>query len=133
MKMQQLIAKRITNMPKSFVREILKVTTDPSVISFAGGLPNIQQDICRAYRQQRDTMIRAIKACFPKEVSFTQPQGGMFLWVTLPGGLSSLDLFDLALKNKVAFVPGTPFYVDGSGENHLRLNFSNADKEHIEI
>jgi len=78
-------------------------------------------------------MIQAIGECFPKEVRFTPPQGGMFLWVTLPNGLSSLDLFDLALKEKVAFVPGTPFYTDGGGKNHLRLNFSNADETKIRI
>ena len=89
------------------------------------------QDICQAYRQQRDTMVQAMRSYFPKEISFTRPQGGMFLWVTLPKGLSSLDLFDLALKEKVAFVPGTPFYVDSGGEDHLRLNFSNADEQRI--
>jgi 2-aminoadipate transaminase len=91
------------------------------------------QDICQTYRKHRDTMIQAINEHFPKEVRFNQPQGGMFLWVTLPKGLSSLDLFDLALKEKVAFVPGTPFYTDGGGMRHLRLNFSNADEQGIEI
>jgi len=91
------------------------------------------QNICQTYRRHRDTMIQAIGECFPKEVRFTPPQGGMFLWVTLPNGLSSLDLFDLALKEKVAFVPGTPFYTDGGGKNHLRLNFSNADETKIRI
>lgn len=91
------------------------------------------QEVCQAYRRQRDFMVRAIRAHFPPEVRFTLPQGGMFLWVSLPEGLSSLDLFDLAIKEKVAFVPGTPFFVEGGGENHLRLNFSNADEQDIEI
>jgi 2-aminoadipate transaminase len=56
----------------------------------------------------------------------------MFLWVTLPKRLSALELFEHAVKENVAFVPGTPFFVDGGGANHMRLNFSNADEERIE-
>jgi 2-aminoadipate transaminase len=56
----------------------------------------------------------------------------MFLWVTLPAGVSSLDLFDLALKQNVAFVPGQAFFVDGSGQNTLRLNYSSSDEGQIE-
>jgi 2-aminoadipate transaminase len=77
-------------------------------------------------------MIKAIERYFPPGVQFTTPQGGMFLWITLPQGLSSLELFGLAIKEKVAFVPGTPFYVDGGGQDCLRLNFSNADEDQIE-
>jgi 2-aminoadipate transaminase len=56
----------------------------------------------------------------------------MFLWMTLPEGMSAMDLFEQAIRFNVAFVPGTPFYVDGSGTNTLRLNFSNADEAQIE-
>jgi 2-aminoadipate transaminase len=56
----------------------------------------------------------------------------MFLWVTLPENLSSLDLFERAQKENVAFVPGKAFYVDGGGNNTLRLNFSNSDEEKIQ-
>jgi 2-aminoadipate transaminase len=56
----------------------------------------------------------------------------MFLWITLPQGISSLELFDQATQLNVAFVPGQPFYVDGGGENTLRLNFSNTDEVQIE-
>ncbi len=90
------------------------------------------QQVKAVYRQQRDTMIDALECYFPKDVHFTRPQGGMFLWITLPQGVSSLELFGLAIKEKVAFVPGTPFYVDGGGENCLRLNFSNADPNRID-
>ena len=55
----------------------------------------------------------------------------MFLWVTLPEGMSSLDLFNRAIKEKVAFVPGQAFYTDGGGSNTMRLNFSNSDNERI--
>jgi 2-aminoadipate transaminase len=89
------------------------------------------EKIRERYGNQREVMVKAIDEYFPSEVSVTKPEGGMFLWVTLPEGLSSMDLFDEAIKNKVAFVPGRPFYVDGSGENTFRLNFSNSDEEHI--
>ena len=84
------------------------------------------------YGHQREVMVEMIKKYFPSEVSITQPEGGMFLWATMPEGFSSMDLFDVAIKEKVAFVPGRPFYVDGSGENTMRLNFSNSDEDRIE-
>ncbi|WP_320172546.1 PLP-dependent aminotransferase family protein [Maridesulfovibrio sp.] len=90
------------------------------------------EKIRACYGKQRETMVRAIEEYFPAEVKVTRPEGGMFLWVTLPEGMSSMDLFDEAIKNRVAFVPGRPFYVDGSGENTFRLNFSNSDEAHIE-
>ncbi len=86
----------------------------------------------KAYKEQRDAMVTMIEKHFPKEVQYTKPEGGMFLWVTLPEGLSSLNLFELAIKNKVAFVPGNPFYVQGGGGNTLRLNYSNSDLKQIE-
>lgn len=88
--------------------------------------------IREAYGKQREFMISMLEECFPQEVKFTRPEGGMFLWVTLPEGMSSLELFDYAARANVAFVPGDPFYVDGGGSNTLRLNFSNADEEMIE-
>jgi 2-aminoadipate transaminase len=90
------------------------------------------QTIIAAYKKQRDVMITAIEENFPAEVSFTRPEGGMFLWVTLPERLSALELFEHAVREKVAFVPGTPFFVDGGGTNNMRLNFSNADQDMIE-
>lgn len=84
------------------------------------------------YGRQRACMVEMIGKYFPKEVTITEPEGGMFLWATLPESISSMDLFDIAIKEKVAFVPGRPFYVDGSGENTLRLNFSNSDEARIE-
>lgn len=88
--------------------------------------------IKKMYRNQRNLMVSMIKEHFPEDVQYTRPEGGMFLWVTLPEGLSSRDLFDLAIKENVAFVPGKAFYTDGSGDNTLRLNFSHSDEEKIE-
>lgn len=84
------------------------------------------------YGRQRDCMVEMINKYFPEEVTITEPEGGMFLWVTLPEGVSSMELFDIAIKKKVAFVPGRPFYVDGTGDNTFRLNFSNSDEARIE-
>ena len=88
--------------------------------------------IRKVYKKQRDLMVSMIEEHFPEEIKCTKPEGGMFLWVTLPDNISSLRLFKLATKENVAFVPGKAFYVDGGGENTLRLNFSNSDEEKIE-
>ena len=90
------------------------------------------ETIIAVYKKQRDVMISVIERNFPGEVKFTRPEGGMFLWVTLPQRLSALELFELAVKENVAFVPGTPFFVDGGGTNNIRLNFSNSDEQRIE-
>ena len=90
------------------------------------------EKIKEMYRNQRNMMVSMIEKYFPENVEYTKPEGGMFLWVTLPEGVSSMDLFDLAIKENVAFVPGQAFYVDGSGMNSLRLNFSNSNEEQIE-
>ncbi len=87
--------------------------------------------IRESYRRQCDTMVRAIEAHFPPEVTVTRPDGGMFIWATLPPGLSSLDLFDLAIRENVAFVPGDPFYTGGGGSDSMRLNYSNSADDRI--
>ena len=217
--MNNLFARRVCQVQESFIREILKITKRPEIISFAGGLPNptlfpvqeiansvakvLQEDgqrvlqystsegylplreyiahrywardslrvnpdeilitngsqqgldligkvflepgdqvamespgylkIRRAYQKQRAVMISTIETHFPSEVRITRPDGGMFLWLTLPEGLSSLDLFEIAADLNVAFVPGTAFYVAGGGDNALRLNFSNASEAQIAL
>ncbi len=87
--------------------------------------------IIRQYGKQKEAMIAAIKKYFPNGVHSTNPEGGMFLWVTLPEEMSSMALFEAAIKKKVAFVPGTPFYVDRKDSNTLRLNFSCSDEPTI--
>jgi 2-aminoadipate transaminase len=89
--------------------------------------------ICERYGSQRDAMIEAIRINFPEGVGYTKPEGGMFLWITLPEDISSLDLFESAVGHKVAFVPGNPFYTyDVKTTNNLRLNFSCVDEKMIE-
>ena len=87
--------------------------------------------IIHQYGLQKAAMIAAIQQYFPADVQYTNPEGGMFLWVSLPAGMSSMALFEAAIKKKVAFVPGPPFYVDRKDSNTLRLNFSCSDEATI--
>ena len=89
------------------------------------------RNICRVYKSQCDLMIDLIRDKFPESVEYTIPEGGMFIWLTLPEGISSLEVFEKALARGVAVLPGTPFYTDGGGGNTIRLNFSNSTEEKI--
>jgi 2-aminoadipate transaminase len=80
--------------------------------------------IRRVYRERRDAMLEALEHHFPVAVSWTHPEGGLFLWVKLPKALDSREILDEAIDAGVAFVPGPPFYPLGGGENAFRLNFS---------
>jgi 2-aminoadipate transaminase len=88
--------------------------------------------IREGYKAQRDLMVELATRLFPAEVTCTHPEGGMFLWMTLPPEVSALALFEKALEQKVAFVPGEAFFANGGGKNTLRLNFSNSDTARIE-
>lgn len=77
-------------------------------------------------------MLRLMDDLFPEEVSYTRPDGGMFIWLTLPEGCSAMEVWKRALEKNVAILPGTPFYTDGGGDHGIRLNFSNSDAEKIE-
>jgi 2-aminoadipate transaminase len=83
-------------------------------------------------------MLQALRESFPPTVTWTHPQGGLFLWVTLPEGLDMQAVFQSALEQNVAFVPGNSFYANDGRNNdshegcrHMRLNFSNAAPEQI--
>ena len=84
------------------------------------------------YRARRDAMLEALARHFPPGVRWTRPQGGLFLWVTLPGGFDASAVLADALAAKVAFVPGSSFHARGGGEPTLRLNFSYCRPELIE-
>ncbi|MDR3706088.1 MAG: PLP-dependent aminotransferase family protein [Paludibacteraceae bacterium] len=88
--------------------------------------------ICQRYGSQAEAMINAIERYFPKEVQFTRPKGGMFLWLTLPEWQNAMTLFNKAIKENVAFVPGNPFYVNKTEVNTCRLNFSCSNEQKIE-
>jgi 2-aminoadipate transaminase len=86
------------------------------------------------YRVRRDVMLAALQEYFPKEVNWTKPAGGLFLWVTLPNGMISSDLLRKALGRKVAFVPGNSFFANDkkAGDRYFRMNFSNMNPELIQ-
>lgn len=86
---------------------------------------------CQLYRKRRDAMIEAIQRYLPADVRVQPPQGGLFLWLRLPGILSATRLLPLACQEGVAFAPGTRFFPDGSGEEFLRLNFASQPPEAI--
>jgi 2-aminoadipate transaminase len=83
------------------------------------------------YRKRRNAMVEALETMMPLGVSFTRPQGGLFLWVTLPEHIKAVELLKECLKQEVAFVPGDAFFPNGGVENTLRLNYSNMPEERI--
>lgn len=88
--------------------------------------------IRKVYSERRDVMLSALKEHFPTDVTWTHPQGGLFLWATLPEGMDCQKLFRTALEHNVAFVPGESFYATNHvARPHMRLNFSNATPEQI--
>lgn len=86
-----------------------------------------------AYKHRRDAMLSALEKYMPADVTWTKPEGGMFVWVTLPKGTDGAALLAKSIETaQVAFVPGRAFFADGSGENTLRLSFSCANEEMID-
>lgn len=85
------------------------------------------------YRDRRNVMLAAMDEHFPKEMHWTRPAGGLFLWAQLPEGMVSAELLRTAIKMNVAFVPGNSFFSvdDKAGERYFRLNFSNMKPERI--
>ncbi|PKQ66289.1 aminotransferase [Labilibaculum manganireducens] len=89
---------------------------------------NLQKTI-DLYHQRRDVMLEQLEKHMPEGVKWTRPEGGMFLFITLPEYMDALDLFHKAIEKKVAFVTGNVFYCDGGGKNTIRLNFSYVNNE----
>jgi 2-aminoadipate transaminase len=89
--------------------------------------------IRRVYGERRNIMLESMEEHFPNSVQWTHPLGGLFLWATLPEGLSAPEVLAAAVERNVAFVPGAPFYARGGGETTMRLNFSNATDDKIRI
>jgi len=87
--------------------------------------------ICEMYKPKRDIMIDEINKNFPEGYVCNKPKGGMFAWVTLPEGIDTETMFLDAIKQKVAYVHGKAFHVDGGGERSMRLNFSYSTDEQI--
>lgn len=89
--------------------------------------------ICGVYSQRRNRMLNALEAYMPPDVSWSRPDGGMFVWMTLPSPIDGAALLAKSLKTqRVAFVPGRAFFADGSNGNTLRLSFSLNDQDTID-
>ncbi len=87
--------------------------------------------LCQLYRRRRDTMLDALAESFPAESTWTHPEGGLFLWATVPSELDTTDLLARALQENVAFVPGRAAFLDGRGGSSMRLNFSGVGDDEI--
>jgi 2-aminoadipate transaminase len=83
------------------------------------------------YRRRRDIMLEALAEHFPREATWTRPQGGLFIWARLPDYIDTTDLLARALREHVAFVPGRAAYLDGRGGSEMRLNFSGVSDDAI--
>jgi DNA-binding transcriptional MocR family regulator len=91
------------------------------------------EKIKTAYRARRDRMLGALAAHMPAGVTWTRPEGGMFIWLELPKSVNCADLLAQSLKTeRVAFVPGHAFFADGTGTNTMRLSFSRTDEASID-
>jgi len=95
---------------------------------FEGHIEVVKKD----YRIKKNAMVSALEKYMPEGVTWTNPEGGLFLWVRLPEQMSADDMFQDALKENVAYVIGSAFHSDGSGKNTMRLNFSFASPEKID-
>jgi 2-aminoadipate transaminase len=89
------------------------------------------RSLIEIYRRRRDVMLDALAEHFPREAEWTHPQGGLFIWATLPDYIDTTDLLARALDEHVAFVPGRAAFLDGRGGSSMRLNFSGVGEEQI--
>ena len=83
------------------------------------------------YREKSEVMLDALQSEFPPEVSWTVPSGAFYVWLTVPPGIDTSDLLAKAIHRRVAYVPGTGFFSDGSGGDHARLSFSFPERDRI--
>lgn len=120
-------AKRVTDMASN---NLIQRALDAYVT--VGRYQAFLRRSCQRYRQRRDAMSQAIQRYLPRDVGFTPPQGGLFIWLRLPAGVSSEALLPLACQQGMAFMPGTRFFPDPSqGEAYIRLNFAGQPPERI--
>ena len=96
-----------------------------------GFLKDQARKVAEVYKVRRDVMLEEIERVFPKGTEVGIPEGGMFLWLSLPEGIDADQIWEKALEQKIAFVPGAPFYPEHPKKNTLRLNFSNSDPDTI--
>ena len=97
----------------------------------SGKIESHIETVCAQYRDKRDAMLKKLET-FPKGITVTKPDGGLFIWAELPKGMNAVSLFQQCVDAGVAYVPGVHFYPEGGHENTLRLNFSMASFEQID-
>lgn len=156
---QWTLARRVERMNPSVIREILKVTERPGIISFAGGLPSPRTfldspgfnqrlvaevmkggfldrhvpTIRALYKSQCQAMVAALQREMQGlDVQWNTPDGGMFLWVRLPHGLDATELLPKAVERGVAFVPGDAFFAGEADGRCMRLSFVTASAQQID-
>lgn len=127
--------------PAPLIEKMAKLKADGATSPFAanvaaeyassGELAEHIVDLVEIYRKRRDTMVDALKAEMPAGVEWTEPNGGFFLWLTLPDACDSVAMLPEARAHGVEFLPGTGCFFDGSGRKNIRLSYSFADEEAI--
>lgn len=122
-----LVAKQAADLHTSSVNQYI-------LCSYLKGndLDDHLRNIISAYGNQCKVMVDAARRHLPPDVSLWEPEGGMFLWGHLPEGYDAMELFECAVREKVVFVPGAPFFTNGRGAATFRLNFSCSEPEEIE-
>jgi 2-aminoadipate transaminase len=127
--------------PKLLIEKAAKLKADGGTSPFtsnvaaeyaaSGELAEHIVDLVEIYRRRRDTMAEALKTEMPEGVEWTEPNGGFFMWLTLPEGCDSVAMLPEARAHGVEFLPGTGCFFDGSGRSNIRLSFSFSDEEAI--
>lgn len=87
--------------------------------------------LVEVYRRRRDVLLQALETTMPKDVRWTYPRGGFFVWLTLPGSLRARDVLKEAHRHSITFLTGEPFFAEGGGEHHIRLPFSYIPPEEM--
>jgi len=122
-----VLMKQASDLHSSTINQV--AITDVAINGFDTQVAKIR----KAYRARRDHMLAALKTYMPDGVHWTQPEGGMFIWITLPEHIDGAQLLQTSLKTqKIAFVPGQAFFADRSGSHTIRLSFSLANEATIE-
>ncbi|MGI8686960.1 MAG: PLP-dependent aminotransferase family protein [Thermomicrobiales bacterium] len=127
--------------PAKLIEKMAKLKADGGTSPFAsnvaaeyaasGELEQHVGELIDIYRSRRDTMTEALKAEMPAGIEWSEPNGGFFLWLTLPAGYDSVDMLPEARAHGVDFLPGTGCFFDGNGRRNIRLSYSFADDEAI--
>jgi 2-aminoadipate transaminase len=107
--------------------------TQLSISSYLADQPWRDQiaSFCKLYKVRRDAMLESLDLHFPESASWTRPEGGFYVWVTLPPEIDTTSLMPKAIVAKVAYVPGTAFYADGFGSWSMRLSYCHPTPERI--